>query len=137
MTVDPPSGFQGSSTAWGHNNSRLGAAVGAAAYWNTPAYNQADPLLTSFSSWGGTPIFFEQDENGETIRLPEPEIRQQPQFTAPQEGNTTFFGYPSYEYRIFCRISKVHLPQHRTPRQSLHLCFSLTHLLCLLTFMKY
>ena len=97
VTVDPPSGFQGSSTAWGHNNSRLGAAVGAAAYWNVPAYNQADPLLTSFSSWGGTPIFFEQDENGETIRLPEPEIRQQPQFTAPQEGNTTFFDNPDYE----------------------------------------
>ena len=100
VTVDPPSGFQGSSTAWGHNNSRLGAAIGAAAYWNTPAYNQADPLLTSFSSWGGTPIFFEQDKHGETIRLPEPEIRQQPQFTAPQEGNTTFFGYPSYEYNF-------------------------------------
>ncbi len=100
VTVDPPSGFQGSSTAWGHNNSRLGAAVGAAAYWNTPAYNQADPLLTSFSSWGGTPIFFEQDKHGETIRLPEPEIRQQPQFTAPQEGNTTFFGYPSYEKNL-------------------------------------
>ena len=98
VTVDPPSGFQGSSTAWGHNNSRLGAAVGAAAYWNTPAYNQADPLLTSFSSWGGTPIFFEQDENGETIRLPEPEIRQQPQFTAPQNGDTTFFDDKGFEF---------------------------------------
>ena len=98
VTVDPPSGFQGSSTAWGHNNSRLGAAVGAAAYWNTPAYNQADPLLTSFSSWGGTPIFFERDKHGETIRLPEPEIRRQPQFTAPQNGNTTFFDDKSFEF---------------------------------------
>jgi hypothetical protein len=100
VTIDPPSGFQGSSTAWGHNNSRLGAAVGAAAYWNTPAYNHKIPLLTSFSSWGGTPIFFDLDENGETIRLPEPEIRQQPKFTAPQEGDTTFFGEKGYEYNL-------------------------------------
>ena len=87
VIVDPPSGFQGASTTWGHNNSRLGAAVAAAAYWNTPAYNRQDPLLTAFSSWGGTPIFFDAAGN----RLPEPDLRQQPRFTAPQEGNTSFF----------------------------------------------
>ena len=87
VVVDPPSGFRGASTTWGHNNSRLGAAVAAAAYWNTPAYNRHDPLLTTFSSWGGTPIFFDASGN----RLPEPELRHQPRFTAPQEGNTSFF----------------------------------------------
>ena len=87
VIVDPPNGFQGSSTTWGHNNSGLGAAVAAAAYWNTPAYNRQDPLLTPFSSWGGTPIFFDAAGN----RLPEPELRHQPRFTAPQEGNTSFF----------------------------------------------
>jgi len=87
VIVDPPSGFQGASTTWGHNNSRLGAAVAAAAYWNTPAYNRQDPRLTTFSSWGGTPIFFDAAGN----RLPEPELRHQPRFTAPQEGNTSFF----------------------------------------------
>ena len=87
VTVDPPNGFQGSSTTWGHGNSRLGASVGASSYWNTPAYNRGDPLLTDFSSFGGTPIFFDTAGN----RLPEPELRQQPKFTAPQVGNTSFF----------------------------------------------
>ena len=87
VTVDPPNGFQGSSTTWGHSNPRLGAAVGASSYWNTPAYNRGDPLLTDFSSFGGTPIFFDAAGN----RLPEPELRQQPKFTAPQYGNTSFF----------------------------------------------
>ena len=89
VTVDPPNGFQGASTTWGHNNSRLGASVGASTYWNTPAYNRGDPLLTGFSSFGGTPIFFDAAGN----RLPAPELRQQPRFTAPQSGNTSFFDF--------------------------------------------
>ena len=72
--------------------------TGAAAYQEHSSDWEADPLLTSFSSWGGTPIFFERDENKETIRLPEPERRHK--LFAPQEGNTTFFGYPSYEYNF-------------------------------------
>lgn len=78
----------GASTAWGHSNSALGASVGAAPYWETPAYGQATPQLTSFSSWGGTPIFF--DASG--TRLDSPLHREQPRFVAPQEGDTTFFG---------------------------------------------
>lgn len=80
----------GSSTVWGHNNSKLAANVGAAQYWSTPAY-QANPLdwesvLSEFSSFGGTPIFFDSDGQRQ-----EPEYRPQPRFIAPQNGDTSFF----------------------------------------------
>lgn len=80
----------GASTAVGHYNSALGGSVGAAPYWETTAYGAATPRLTSFSSWGGTPIFF--DASG--VRLGTPEYRPQPRFVAPQEGDTTFFPGP-------------------------------------------
>ena len=81
----------GSSTVWGHNNSKLAANVGAAQYWSTPAY-QANPsdwksVLSDFSSFGGTPIFFDSDGQRQ-----EPEYRPQPRFIAPQNGDTSFFG---------------------------------------------
>ena len=82
----------GSSTVWGHNNSKLAANVGAAQYWSTPAY-QANPsdwesVLSEFSSFGGTPIFFDSDGS----RRSEAEYRPQPRFIAPQNGDTSFFG---------------------------------------------
>jgi len=94
----------GSSTVWGHNNSKLAANVGAAQYWSTPAYhsNPSDweSVLSEFSSFGGTPIFF--DSNGQRQ---EPEYRPQPRFIAPQNGDTSFFapvkidtGYPFPQY---------------------------------------
>lgn len=94
----------GSSTVWGHNNSKLAANVGAAQYWSTPAYqaNSSDweSVLSDFSSFGGTPIFF-----GSNGHRQEPEYRPQPLFIAPQNGDTSFFapvtidtGYPFPQY---------------------------------------
>ncbi len=80
----------GAGTAVGHFNSLLGASVGAAPYWETPAYGEATPQLTAFSSWGGTPIFF--DASGR--RLESPDYRSQPRFVAPQDVDTTFFPGP-------------------------------------------
>ena len=81
----------GSSTAWGHNNSKLAASVGAAQYWSTPAYHlntsEGESVLSKFSSFGGTPIIF--DDDGQ--RKQEYEYRPQPRFIAPQNGDTSFF----------------------------------------------
>ena len=82
----------GSSTAWGHNNSKLAANVGAAQYWSTPAYHlntsEGEAVLSEFSSFGGTPIIFDSDGQ----RKQEYEYRPQPRFIAPQNGDTSFFG---------------------------------------------
>ena len=80
----------GFSTVWGHNNSKLAANVGAAQYWSTPAY-RVNPLdwesvLSEFSSFGGTPIFF--DSNGQRQ---EPEYRPQPRFYCTPERRYKFF----------------------------------------------
>ena len=81
----------GSSTAWGHNNSKLAASVGAAQYWSTPAYHlntsEGESVLSQFSSFGGTPILFDSDGQ----RKQEYEYRPQPHFIAPQNGDTSFF----------------------------------------------
>ena len=71
----------------GHENSASGASVGAAYFRDTPAYGVSPPEIEPFSSYGGTPVFF--DKNG--IRLPKPETRQQPRFTGPDGIQTTFF----------------------------------------------
>lgn len=78
------------STVIGHSNAAGTEAVGAAPYFNTPAFNRnVDvPLLEGFSSLGGTPIFF--DEDGD--RLSTPEVRQKPQIVGPDGTNNTFFG---------------------------------------------
>lgn len=76
-----------SGTNYGHSNSAGGVGVGAARFYRTPAFGQNPPLLESFSSAGGVPILF--NKNGNRIA---PEFRQQPRFTAPDGGNTTFFG---------------------------------------------
>ena len=81
----------GSSTAWGHNNSKLAASVGAAQYWSTPAYHsntvQGESVLSEFSSFGGTPIIFDDDGQRKLTY----EYRPQPRFIAPQNGDTSFF----------------------------------------------
>ena len=80
----------GSSTVWGHNNSKLAANVGAAQYWSTPAYHSntlaGESVLSEFSSFGGTPIIFDPDGQRQ-----DPEYRPQPRFIAPQNGDTSFF----------------------------------------------
>jgi hypothetical protein len=77
-----------SSTVFGHPNAGGAEAVGAAAWFQTPAFDVNPPLLEPFSSAGGTPIFF--DEGG--TRLGSTIVRQKPTIVAPDGGNTTFFG---------------------------------------------
>jgi hypothetical protein len=77
-----------SSTLFGHANAFSAEAVGAAPWFSTPAFGVTPPALESFSSRGGTPILFDTAGN----RLPSPVIRAKPEITAPDGGNTTFFG---------------------------------------------
>jgi subtilisin family serine protease len=81
-----------SGTTYGHANAAGAEAVGAAAWyqteeWGSPLRPQCLPAcLNSFSSAGGTPVFFAK--NGR--RLHTPEIRIKPGVTGPDGGNTTF-----------------------------------------------
>ncbi|MFM2312612.1 MAG: hypothetical protein RLZZ04_1888 [Cyanobacteriota bacterium] len=79
--------FTGSSTAYGHENAVGGEAVGAVPYQNTPAFGADQPAISESSSIGNTPILFDDQGN----RLPEAEIRPQPQIAAPDGTNTSFF----------------------------------------------
>jgi subtilisin family serine protease len=82
-----------SGTVYGHANAAGAEAVGAAAWyqteeWGSPLRPQCFPAcLNSFSSAGGTPVFF--GKNGR--RLPVPEVRIKPGVTGPDGGNTSFF----------------------------------------------
>jgi uncharacterized repeat protein (TIGR01451 family) len=73
-------------TIYGHTNAVGANAVGASAYFFTPAFGQIPPLLNFYSSAGNTPILF--DVAGNAIF----EIRQKPEFTSVDGGNNTFFG---------------------------------------------
>jgi hypothetical protein len=77
-----------SGTVYGHPNAHGAEAVGAAAWFNTPAFGVNPPVLEPFSSAGGTPILFDTAGN----RLASPVIRQKPEIVAPDAVNTTFFG---------------------------------------------
>ena len=77
-----------SGTVYGHANARGAEAVGAAAYFNTPAFGVSPPVLNSFSSSGTTPILFDVTGN----RLATPDVRAKPEIVAPDGGDTTFFG---------------------------------------------
>lgn len=77
-----------SSTIFGHPNVEGVAGVGATFFQQTPEFGTTPPEVESFSSKGGTPILFDTEGN----RLSEPEIRDQPRFTAPNGTNTSFFG---------------------------------------------
>ncbi|MEM9820443.1 MAG: S8 family serine peptidase, partial [Bacteroidota bacterium] len=76
-----------SSTIVGHANSEGAIAIGAAAWYNTPAYGASPATVNDFSSLGGTPIFF--DKLGNPIATI---TRQKPEFVGPDGANTTFFG---------------------------------------------
>ncbi|MDT8439184.1 MAG: S8 family serine peptidase [Wenzhouxiangellaceae bacterium] len=74
-----------SSTIFGHPNAAGAMAVGAAAYFNTPAFGQDPPLLNFFSSAGPTPLLF--DESGKRIEV----VLQKPEIVCIDGVNTTFF----------------------------------------------
>lgn len=79
-----------SGTVQGHPGAKGANAVGAMYFRANPVclpatYSQY--ALESYSSSGGTPLLF--DVNG--TRLTTPEIRQKPDFVAPDGGSTTFF----------------------------------------------
>jgi subtilisin family serine protease len=82
-----------SGTVYGHANAAGAEAVGAAAWyqteeWGSPLRPRCVPAcLNSFSSAGGTPIFF--GANGR--RLSTPLVRLKPGVTGPDGGNTSFF----------------------------------------------
>ncbi len=76
-----------SGSSYGHPIAAGGQGVGAARYSNTPAYGVSPPVVEGFSSKGGTPILFDSSGN------PVSEVRQKPDFVAPNGGDNTFFGY--------------------------------------------
>jgi hypothetical protein len=78
-----------SPTMQGHPSAAGAAAVGAAFFLNTPACGTASASLEYFSSGGGDPILF--DVNGNRLAIAE--MRQKPDFVAPDGGNNTFLGY--------------------------------------------
>jgi hypothetical protein len=83
-----------SATAYGHANAAGARAVGAARYTQTPAFGASPPVLESFSSAGGIPILY--GPSGTAIS----ELRQKPEFVAPNGGDNTFFGF-DYESNGF------------------------------------
>ncbi|GEM_PF-1324780 len=77
-----------SSTCYGHANAAGAIATGAADYRRTPVYNGASTAtIEGFSSAGGTPILF--TTSGQRISAV---LREKPEITAVDGGNTTFFG---------------------------------------------
>lgn len=78
-----------SSTSFGQANGDRVISVGAAAFFNTPAFGVDPAVINGTSSLGGTPIYFDSKDNS---ALPEPLIRQTPDITGPDGGNNTFFG---------------------------------------------
>ena len=80
-----------SSTLYGHANAAGAEAVGASAFFYTPAFGTDPPLLNPFSSAGPTPILF--DASGD--RFTEPVVRKKPEIVCVDGGNTTFFGRDS------------------------------------------
>ncbi len=77
-----------SGTSVDHSNALGGLGIGAAFYQQTPEFGTSPPVIEDFSSAGGTPILFDIAGN----RLSTPEIREQPDITAPDGTDTTFFG---------------------------------------------
>lgn len=74
------------STVFGHPNSNGAIAVGASAYFDTPAFGVSPPQIEPFSSYGGLTVLF--DGAGNAIS----EDRSKPEITAPDGTDNTFFG---------------------------------------------
>ncbi|MEL6625673.1 MAG: S8 family serine peptidase [Bacteroidota bacterium] len=88
-----------SSTSYGQNNASSTIGVGASFWGQTPAFGVTPPVLETFSSRGGTPILFDIAGNPVNIQ------RNKPDITAPDGGNTTFFGqlinFPPFDTDAF------------------------------------
>ena len=74
--------------SWGHSAARGGLGVGAAPWYRTPVFGVDPPIIENFSSAGGSPILFDTSGN----RLSTPEVRRQPDITAPDGVDTISFG---------------------------------------------
>ncbi len=85
-SIGPEEYYTDSSTLYGHMNARGAMAVGTASFCNTPAFGISPPVNEYFSSLGGTPIYFTPAGTANY------ELRNKPDFTAPDGGDTTFFG---------------------------------------------
>jgi subtilisin family serine protease len=83
-----------SPTIQGHPGAAGAAAVAAAFFPYTPLCGSAPAALEAFSSKGGEPILF----NTSGVRLATPQVRQKPDFTAPDGVNTSFFFAPLADY---------------------------------------
>jgi len=100
-TVDIVTHNTNSGTAFGHPNARNVASVGASSWYLTPHFDSyfsalvndtvgacgVSACLNDFSSGGGIPIYL--DKYG--VPLATAELRENPRFTGPDGGNTTFF----------------------------------------------
>lgn len=76
-----------SGTSFGHANAEGAITVGAANYYETPAFGVTPPLIASYSSHGGVPILFDLAD------LPVGPIdRGKPEIVGPDGANNTFFG---------------------------------------------
>ena len=91
-----------SGASYGHPIAAGAEAVGAAAWYNTGAWNSAlhpgqcyPACLEYFSSAGGVPILFNTKGN----RLRQPQVRLKPGVTGPDGGNSSFF-YSLFPYEV-------------------------------------
>jgi hypothetical protein len=89
--------------SFGHSNATRAISVGAAPYFNTPAYNSrlTTATIETFSSAGGVPVYF--DATGQRINGTTGITRQKPEITSVDGGNNTFFssdyegdGFPNF-----------------------------------------
>ncbi|MBO0357882.1 S8 family serine peptidase [Hymenobacter sp. BT186] len=80
------------STVVGHNNAAKTISVGASPWYNTPQFNTniTRPVVESFSSLGGTPVFI--TTTGVNTGNDPSKIRRNPSVVGPDGGNNTFFG---------------------------------------------
>ncbi len=77
-----------SGSSYGHPLAQGGLSVAAAYYADTPAFGTTPPVVEGSSSAGGGAILFSTSG----VRLVTPEQRLQPAITAPDGGDTSFFG---------------------------------------------
>jgi len=91
-TVDPQAEYEGAPSLYGHVLAKGATAVGAVSAVTVPFFGQSPNVAESFTSLGGD-LDVRFDRNGN--RLATPEIRSRPQVAAPDNVNTSFFGFDS------------------------------------------